>query len=273
MKDSKSKKKNRALSFRIARKSRKLIAIARWPKLHFYSGNYLFLISHMRSRSSLMSHILGSNQEIIGYKEEQNCYHSEQCLDRQRTKMLLNSQEYLPNGKEKYVYDKILHDNFTLSESILKNPRARFIFLVREPESTYQSTLRLQEITKFEHTAALEHFIPYYEKRLKLIIHQAKVTQGRSIYVNSNDLVQHTDETLKRLSRWLKLENPLRAKYTLFKDTGKPLSGDPSENIKAGRIISTPAENTSASKVTSPLLDSYQQFTQDIQSLSSDITN
>jgi hypothetical protein len=55
----------------VASKTAKLAALA---KAAFSRTQYLFVISHMRSRSSLLSHILGSHPQVIGYSELHQSY-------------------------------------------------------------------------------------------------------------------------------------------------------------------------------------------------------
>ena len=48
-----------------------------------------------------------------------------------------------------------------------------------------------------------------------------------------------TDNVLSDLSEWLGLKIVLDSKYKIFKNTGKAVFGDPSDNIKSGKIIKT----------------------------------
>ena len=47
---------------------------------------------------------------------------------------------------------------------------------------------------------------------------------------------------MENISGYLELSTPLQAHYKQFAETGKAIAGDPSDNIKAGKIIKT--ENT-----------------------------
>jgi hypothetical protein len=44
------------------------------PEVFFGKKDYIFIISHMRSYSSLLSHVLSSNHDICGYLEMHQSY-------------------------------------------------------------------------------------------------------------------------------------------------------------------------------------------------------
>jgi hypothetical protein len=50
------------------------------PSNYISNNRYIFILSHMRSRSSLLSHILGSNREINGHSELHQNYTGRKSL-------------------------------------------------------------------------------------------------------------------------------------------------------------------------------------------------
>ena len=57
----------------------------------FFKPKYLFIFSHMRSRSSVLSHILGSNSQICGYSELQIPYIDKASIEKMRS--LLSAEQ------------------------------------------------------------------------------------------------------------------------------------------------------------------------------------
>ena len=104
----------------------------------------LFVMSHMRSRSSMLSHVLGSHKRISGYYEMSRSYREPADLTRMKMAHLLENHD---TPRADYYHDKILHNRFTVCEDILGSPKARFIFLAREPTASLSSMLKLGQRT------------------------------------------------------------------------------------------------------------------------------
>jgi len=111
----------------------------------------LLLLSHMRSGSSLLTHILNSNSEIIGYGETHLEYSSELDLKKLMLKVYFHGQEFTTiqdveklKMSEKYVLDKVLHNNKFLTADFLASDKIVTIFLLREPKRSLKSILELK---------------------------------------------------------------------------------------------------------------------------------
>jgi hypothetical protein len=95
------------------------------------------------------------------------------------------------------------------------------------------------EITGIEWYKSEEKALEYYTDRVEKLIDYYKQLKNCSFFIESDDLVNNTEHTLKELSNWLQLEPGLSQKYRLFDDTGLEGSGDPGENIKKGMLSPT----------------------------------
>lgn len=77
----------------------------------------LFMLGHMRSGSSLLTHILNTNPEISGFGESHLKYSTKEDFKE------LIYQVHQTLGKwqvdEKYILDKILHDSHLVDETLL----------------------------------------------------------------------------------------------------------------------------------------------------------
>lgn len=220
----------------IITKAKKLSLVALNPHIITCKVKYLFIFGHMRSRSSVLSHVLGSNPNICGYSELHLSYLSYTNLMKMRIRLY---QDLNCELQDKYLLDSILHNRFDLSDKIFETIKPKIIFLIRNPESTIKSIINMGDITGAEWVKDPNNALHYYCSRLAWIEKFAEKIPGDYFYIDSNNLVSNTEHVLETLSKWLKLKDPLDSHYSTFSDTGKPSHGDPSQNIFSGTIKKT----------------------------------
>lgn len=199
-------------------------------------SEFVFLLSHMRGYTSLLSHILGSHPEIKGYTEMHHSYRSNLGLIKLRYKSKLTTQsENIP----RYLYDKILHDDYKVAGRILKRKNVRPIIMVREPIATMKSIINMgQNKTNVVGWYKEEDKVAdYYINRLNTLLKYAKVTKGNTVFIEGQQLIDNTEEILASLTNYLELSEPLRKEYDTFTLTGTVAFGDTSEHIKKGKIV------------------------------------
>jgi len=219
----------------IQTKTKKLAILAANPEILFCKKRYLFVVSHMRSRSSVLSHILGNNPEVCGYKELHRSYKGQLSLINMQIELVKDLKCKLRN---KYLLDKILN-NFTISDYMLNKAQPKILFLLREPEETIKSIMNMGFKTGVEWYKSPLKVTEYYCKRLRNIEQLSLRTDGGHLFIESKDLVENANETLKKITNWLQLVEPLKTTYATFKDTGIMGYGDPLENIKSGVLKPT----------------------------------
>jgi hypothetical protein len=136
----------------------------------------------------------------------------------------------------RYVLDKILH-NYAISPSILDARRTRAVLLLRQPFDVVQSILHMgTHLDPLERNTNLEHVSSYYVARLERLAALAGQLGRRAAFVESEALLERTDDTLEFLRDHLELSGPLQRHYRSFTKTGKPGFGDPSPAIRSGQI-------------------------------------
>lgn len=219
-------------------KARKLSTVAMNPHIVTCETKYLFILSHMRSRSSVVSHVLGSNPDICGYSELQQSYSGRLDLLRMRAEIYQESQSRLSN---KFMLDKLLHDHCLISDEIFRLVQPKVIFLIREPESTIKSMINLGRRTGVAEYQNPERVGQYYCSRLHSLEYYAGKVAGDYFFIDADDVVSRTEGVLASLTNWLGLQTPLEKNYSSFQNTGKRQRGDSSDNIKSGVIKSTKA--------------------------------
>ncbi|MEM7801346.1 MAG: hypothetical protein AAF633_19285, partial [Chloroflexota bacterium] len=85
--------------------------------------------------------------------------------------------------------------------------------------------------------------LKYYVERLAQLEKHSKNLNGNYFFLESDALINHTDEILEELRAFLNLESPLSSSYTIFQKTNQPGYGDFSDNISTGKIVKRRNEN------------------------------
>lgn len=189
----------------------------------------------MRGYTSLFSHILGSHPEIKGYSEMHQSYKSMLGLLKLRYKSKLTTKS---SEVPRFLYDKLLHNNYKISKTILRKRNVHPIIMIRDPESTLKSIINMGEkMTKVVSWYKEEDKVAeYYEDRLSILEKIARQANGKAIFIKGDQMIDQTDETLAFLTTTLKLKTPLSKEYDTFSFTGTVGMGDPSDHIKSGTI-------------------------------------
>ena len=190
---------------------------------------HILLISHQRSHSTLLAHILGSHPEIDGYSELHQHYLSPVDL-RSMTHRIEEATGRPRRGRD--ALDKLLHNQGRGDPSILRRDDVRVVFLLRNPRDTITSMVRIAGGRETPQGA-----VDYYVDRLARIDQYSTLTGARAAFVEAEKLVSDTERVLARLTRYLELATPLEPTYERFRLSGQPGHGDFSPNILAGRIL------------------------------------
>jgi hypothetical protein len=199
------------------------------------SRGYILLISHQRSRSTLLAHILGSHPEIDGYSELHQHYESPLDL-RAMTRRIEAATGERRHGR--YALDKLLHNAGVVDPAILRRHDVKVVFLVRNPVDTIPSIVRLARTQGGDLVVGTpEGATDYYVKRLARIDRYSQLMGARAALVEAERLVADTDAVLASLTRYLGLATPLEPTYRRFPLSGQVGHGDPSPNILAGRVL------------------------------------
>lgn len=205
------------------------------PKNLFCRTRHIHILSHMRSRSSVLSHILGSNPEICGYSELGISYADRGSLFTQRVKLNREFKDF----RGKYLLDKILHNRYGLPDHVVRSKSPKVIILLREPQSTLRSMLKMAGATGNDSYKDPNYLLNYYCSRLSHLENFAKEYQGQYFFIESDKLLENTEEILTNLSTWLGLDTKLDKNYSQFQRTGTAGYGDFSSNIATGVLRKT----------------------------------
>lgn len=207
---------------------------ARYYWLRFWGLEWLFMLGHMRSGSSLLVHLLNSNPEVLGYGETPIRYTGRRSFvelhDHVLDQFEKNGQ---PSGSEyRYVMDKILWHKNIQSRRFLKQVPLSVIVIVRTPTEALPSILSLD----LDEIQTPEEALSYYVGRLTRMREILSIYDSSFAFVTYSDLTEQTNKTLRRISEYLALKEQLTPTYETMWSTGESGIGDPSDRIKEGQI-------------------------------------
>jgi hypothetical protein len=210
----------------------------------------------MRSYSSLLSHVLGSSPEIDGYGETHTLYQHKLDLWRLRRRVRRSTGATL---RGRWLLDKILQNYVLPPDRLIAADNVRAIIFLRRPESAIRSIVtmlsaRTSRVSQFP-IATPESACEYYVSRLHRLRTDGERLGKRAIYFDAEALLERPAQVLAALSTWLELETPLTSDYQVLLRTGEFGFGDPSGNIRSGRILDSSASTIATDvQVAKPVL-------------------
>ncbi|MEM1240258.1 MAG: sulfotransferase family protein [Cyanobacteria bacterium P01_H01_bin.26] len=201
---------------------------------------FLLVLSHMRSGSSLLTHLLTTNPEVIGYGEIHTDYASAQDFKKLLKMVYWQGQDFyrlsdLRNLRmhHRYVLNKVLHNKKFLNHDFLQSEQIYAIFLLREPERSLASIADLKP--HWNQQDAIE----YYCERMAMLVEYAQLINNpqRTLVLTYEQMLDHTPQMLAMLQQFLQTQTPFEEKYKILKTTGMRGVGDSKGRIKAGEIV------------------------------------
>ncbi len=204
-------------------------------------AKHVLLISHMRSNSSVLSHLIGSNPEVSGYYEMHMGYYSWKSLYRQKLKFMQSNPD---KALTPVFYDKVLHNEHKVKSSVVDRDNVRAIFMVRDPLETVSSLVKLyQKVEPNHECASYQGAQEYYLERLAEIkkLYLSLDNKDHVLCLEANQVRNETEATLAKVSKFIGLKQPLSSNYEIFDKTGSEKFGDSSTNIYSGKVIKSKA--------------------------------
>ncbi|MEM6253203.1 MAG: sulfotransferase family protein [Cyanobacteria bacterium P01_D01_bin.156] len=172
---------------------------------------FLLLLSHMRSGSSLLTHVLSTNPEVIGYGETHTSYANAHDFKGLLKKVYWQAQDFRTlqdvqnlRMNHQYVMDKLLHNKKFLDHDFLTSQQIYGLFLLREPERSLASIADLKPHWNQRDT------IDYYAARLAMLVNYARLIKDpqRMLVVTYEQLLDNTSEVLEALQQFLQTQAP-----------------------------------------------------------------
>ena len=201
-------------------------------RLRSATHRYILILSHMRSGSSLLLHLLMTSPDISGCGERNRIYRDDEDLAIFGIKSNLGQRE---KYRASYSVDQINHTHFLPSESLLLRPSVIPIILLREPQGAIGSMV---DVFGLSSDFGIDDAIDHYRERVTTLARYAKLfaSQPRPLFLTYDKLVDETQNSLSMLKDYLELQTELSDQYSTFSFTGR--QGDRSSRIQAGRVLS-----------------------------------
>lgn len=189
----------------------------------------------MRAYTSLVGHLLGSHPEIDGYYEMHRSYASPEDLAQQARRY---SEQDSPKPGSRFLFDKLLHNDYTLALDQLDPDKTIVLMALRPPEPTLKSIVSLFARKPGDDPYAdPAGAATYYIERLHALAAFGQQHPGRFCYFDAELIRSDTARVLAALGQWLQLGAPLTARYQPFARTGIAGAGDSSPAIATGHVI------------------------------------
>lgn len=170
----------------------------------------VFILGHMRSGSTALSHVICHSPLVSGYGETQVRYDSPKSPRSVLIKQI-RRRAWQPGAR--YLFDKILSNH--LDENVPPGFfDAHAIFVVREPHGTILSIREMYKVTNQEEYSTDVEAADYYEGRLeRLAALWQQFPQDRKIGLTFARLTADPDAALRAISSLLDLRPPLINRY------------------------------------------------------------
>lgn len=215
----------------------------------------------MRAYTSLLGHILGSHPEIDGYYEMHRSYAFGADLERQ---MRAYEERERPKPGSRYLFDKLLHNDYTLNLALPELGGAMILLALRQPEPTLKSILGLFAKKNTDDLYSdPAGATTYYVERLHALAAFGRQHPQRYVYFDAERICTDTRCLLDELGCWLQLASPLTEDYQLFSQTGVAGTGDSSPAIATGHVIRQAEDRHPAIALDPALLQQATQAYQD----------
>ena len=194
---------------------------------------FVFLVSHMRSYSSLLGHLLAETHAVDGYSELHQTYESDLDLLRMAIDVQATHSEEIQGS---YLFDKLLHRAYTVATQLAMRDDVRVVFSIRTPLPTLASLVALGERDPTVRWAAdPERALLHYARRVNDICTLAEQVPSAA-FLFADNIVSMPRPTLDALGEFLGLDEQIPERYGLRPRTGHKKSGDSSPAILSGTI-------------------------------------
>ena len=201
---------------------------------------YILLMSHMRSCSTLLAHLLGSHSEIDGYAEL--LQHYESPVDLLGMTRRIEAHTGTPR-RGRYALDKLLHNRGIVDPGILRRHDVKVVFLLRNARDTLPSIVRASVVD--------DKVAPSGMARGARRTTTSRASSSSTATASSSARVRRSSRPSgchRRHRRGPRgahslpraRDAALARRTARFKHTGVRGIGDPGKNILAGRVLRGP---------------------------------
>jgi hypothetical protein len=198
---------------------------------------YIFILSAMRSGSTLLQHLVGQQEDVLSAGETKIEYHRESDLDQlKRYLKEYNSIEEEEDQKRYRYLEKCVHNRYFEEPFAINGNTLRYLFIIRDPVPAMTSLLELEG---WPYAESRESAAWYYDNRFKALTEFAKKIPDpqNALFLSYEGLLENPESETERISQFLRCDPPLATDYPKQRWTAKLSLGDVSDNIKTSKIV------------------------------------
>lgn len=212
----------------------------------FLQQKCIFLVSHMRSGTSLLSNIILSNSSFYGIGESHIVYRNKSSIGGLIIKIArIRGSKGLASD---FLFDKILHNERIDGDMSVIADNAKYVFMCRNPVEAIPSIVKV--MSDLWCGDLNQKAIDYYCNRMVWMRRFAESVPADSIFfIEYENLLDSPNTVLSQLQSFFEIKEPFLLDYDVLHWVGQAGIGDPSDMIKTGRLIAKPRCKTDALNV------------------------
>jgi hypothetical protein len=200
---------------------------------------HIFILSAMRSGSTLLQHIVGQHGHLLSAGETKIEYTHPDRLGELRD-YLFEYQEIPADQRaaDHWVFlEKCVHDRYLPATAPIEGPSVRFLFIVRQPHPALSS---LMELKGWPYAESVEAAHWYYTHRFQSLVRLAAGMRNPELayFLTYEDFVARTAYHLDGMTQFLGYAEPLLPAYPRQKWTARLSLGDVSDTIRSQQVVS-----------------------------------
>lgn len=224
---------------------------------HVFRQKHVFMVSHMRSGTSVLSNIILTNPSFYGIGETHIEYHDSRSLGALLHKIA--SVRGLKGITAKYVYDKILHNERIQCDMVRIAPSAKYIIVLRNPLEAIPSIAKVME--GLWDGGLDQQALDYYKLRIEWLRRFVEELPAKNLFfLEYEELLARPRPVLDDLQKFLCLGLPLSERYDVNCWVGRSGIGDPSLHIKSGKLIARERQIYNEQLIPAGFEDVYKQY-------------
>jgi hypothetical protein len=210
-----------------------------FDRLRWLAGSpqrYILVLSHMRSGSSLLHHLLQSNRLVLGAGESNRAYRT--AGDLRRLALWVHAERGALLRWPAYVTDQINHTEKLPDMALLQRADVKTVILTREPRASIASIIKLTREfygSAWSSSQAIEYYLARIATLRRFAAALAASPGSTAFFLTYEELTSNSTSVLAALQAHLRLAEPFSTTYQTFDFTGR--RGDPSARVSAQRIL------------------------------------
>ena len=197
----------------------------------------IFLLSYMRSGSTLLSNLITSSDEICGFGETAIRYSVDNSYELLLDKLSASSAGASLQGAS-FLFDKILHNHLGFPFYHPRFQNSRYLILLRHPAYALSSMMKMPRYGNVSSASVRLNINQDYLFSRLCALEFAMATYSFDFMVLSYEsLVSDSSLVLERVSSFVGLSEVLSQDYVVDVNKMTWGVGDASDKIKEGRIL------------------------------------